>query len=65
MGWGKRTFDRDQVKEAMLTQATTDLLGNLGRANEKTYLAGIYYELVRLNDNLERQASESVASPNR
>lgn len=65
MGWGKRAFDQDRVRESLMTQAAVDLTGNLGRADEKTYLVAIFAELVRLNDNLERQASESAAAPSR
>lgn len=53
MGWGRRTFDTDKTRENLLTQATADLLGNLGRANEKTYLAALYTEQVRTNELLE------------
>lgn len=61
MGWGSKTLDQGKVKEALLTQAAADLTGNLGRANEKTYLAAIYAEQVRTNELLEELVR--VSSP--
>jgi hypothetical protein len=53
MGWGSKALDQSKVREALLTQAAADLTGNLGRANEKTYLAALYAEQVRTNELLE------------
>ena len=53
MGWGRRTFDREGAREALLTAAAAELTGNLGRATDKTFLAALYAEQVRTNELLE------------
>lgn len=59
MGWGKQTLDEGKIRESLLTQAAADLTGNLGRANEKTYLAALYAEQVRTNELLEQLVRQS------
>lgn len=51
MGWGRRTFDREKFRDALMTSAIADM--GLGKPSEKTYMAAIYAEQVRTNELLE------------
>lgn len=56
MGFGRRAFDNDKVRDALLNFAAADAAG--GRPNEKTYLAALYVEQVRTNELLEQLVAE-------
>ena len=55
MGFGKRSFDNDKVRTALLNYAAADAMS--GKPTEKTYLAALYAEQVKTNELLEELVS--------
>lgn len=57
MGFGKRSFDNDKVRDALLNYAAADAMS--GKPSERTYLAALFAEQVRTNELLEQLLSQS------
>lgn len=63
MGWGRKTLDREGMRDALLSYAAGELTGRFGKPNELVYAAALYAEQVRTNELLEQLLTERVTTP--